>query len=1010
MADYTDNLLLIMQAATDFSILVEFFPSDAVPSADGFDPALAVRRFAASGGVSFRGLQYTRLVNKFGSIKRTITAESNSASVDFSNLSREISTFEFSSGFEGLIKVVRLISRSQSIELSDSIVLFVGRCEQPTSGTKESLSVVAKQIAASVDVEIPRRKFGLEDHEGRTPQDPLYEGFRFMPQYGVTTYSQREKRGGLLGLLGFKKTVTRNLQYSSFSDLDAEKSVTEIFGRAQVAGTLIAYADTGQIIQIVVAWCEGLVANVPRPRSTDPRLQVHPDHEWRLGAAGGAGNQFPITSNPNWVGNGYYSRTAFSFCQVVGSLNSEVDPAPELVNLILGRVVDLPNAAGSWVLSNWSDNPAAQARFLLTSDNYYKLDKAWIDDAAALESYRFNDEIIFDTSYSDVLFTPQTAVGYGGDDSPTQGRGGAAHAIYYRPTSSVTPEYFLSLNNNSSAADTYLKPPVSSGYELRAPIEPPIEPGGGGGGGGSTATLDFYLRRRYTSNVVVTEQTKLTDFLHQTIFPAARMFLSQSPQGKIQIRNKKPNDFALAATASAGANISVDDASHWVASKEGFAVIDPNTNLSEIRTVSAAVYPVSQNSVALIASSNFSASGFAGATGASAAATATLTANTVAASSFTLDGILIEFNPGTDDTTATVAGFVYACINAHPVLSRRFRASWAPGTALVTIKAKFGILTFSAALALAHPAPLANPAAAPVLTAAAGGTLPAGVYSVGFSFANSRGQTLLSPAATVTLAANQKITVSAVTPPDLDATRKATVSWYCSPAKGSAKLRFHSNNNGAGFVIDALPLLSAPIPPDLNRTGAEILRVSAVFSDRSEPRSNAARSNVMKASYKWYLSGREKSINRVDVKFRDSTQDFRLVELRLRDDAHIKKVKKVSNLVINGQAIDNYHQAYRVASGILAEARDADFFYSWTADREALLLREGDVVAITDDGAQIYNLPVRIESVEFSTEDDFPKATFTARKYSTTLYDDSVAERTIPVIIEPSENLLYTAA
>ncbi|MDQ3180108.1 MAG: hypothetical protein M3Q33_06270, partial [Acidobacteriota bacterium] len=36
----------------------------------------------------------------------------------------------------------------------------------------------------------------------------------------------------------------------------------------------------------------------------------------------------------------------------------------------------------------------------------------------------------------------------------------------------------------------------------------------------------------------------------------------------------------------------------------------------------------------------------------------------------------------------------------------------------------------------------------------------------------------------------------------------------------------------------------------------------------------------------------------------------------------------------------------------------------------------------------------------FNLEGGFPKATFTARKYSTTLYDDSVAERQIPVIVE----------
>lgn len=195
--------------------------------------------------------------------------------------------------------------------------------------------------------------------------------------------------------------------------------------------------------------------------------------------------------------------------------------------------------------------------------------------------------------------------------------------------------------------------------------------------------------------------------------------------------------------------------------------------------------------------------------------------------------------------------------------------------------------------------------------------------------------------------------------------------------------------------------MGAKRAPDLNTTGAEVMRVAAVYSDRAETRSGATRSNVIQASFQWLLGNRQKPINSIYLKYRDASQDWRLVELRLRDDAHIAKTKKLSKDEINGQAIDNTDQAYRIASGELAEKRDADFFYKWEATRAALLQQEGDVVAITDSGSGVYNLPVIIEEIEIDAEHaSLPKAAFTARKYSSRLYDDSVVERTIPVVIE----------
>jgi hypothetical protein len=112
-----DDLKDILLTAMDVSVVCELYDSDTVPGVDGFDPDNAIECFSAVEGITFAGRDYKRLVQKFGSIKRTLTKEINSATVEFSNVSREISQFEFNYGFEGLILVIRMISRSMSTTL-----------------------------------------------------------------------------------------------------------------------------------------------------------------------------------------------------------------------------------------------------------------------------------------------------------------------------------------------------------------------------------------------------------------------------------------------------------------------------------------------------------------------------------------------------------------------------------------------------------------------------------------------------------------------------------------------------------------------------------------------------------------------------------------------------------------------------------------------------------------------------------------------------------------------------
>lgn len=365
-----------------------------------------------------------------------------------------------------------------------------------------------------------------------------------------------------------------------------------------------------------------------------------------------------------------------------------------------------------------------------------------------------------------------------------------------------------------------------------------------------------------------------------------------------------------------------------------------------------------------------------------------------------MNGVAIEFTPGSSDTAQSIASFLAGsiAINGHPKLNRQFIATWNTGDEFCTIQARNGTLTLNSALTETHTAPVADPTAAPTLTEVAGASdLLAGEYLVSYAYKNVRGQTLLSPFKAITIAAGSTIDVDAVTPP-----AGCTVVWYISPEANSTKLRKYLENNGSAFTIDwPLPKLSASLPPDLNRTGTEIMRVVAVFSDREEVRSDIGASNVLRGTFKWQLGNRRKVINRIDLEYREAAQDWRLIELRERDDAHIAKIHKVNNEKVNGQAIDNYFQAKRIATGLLAERLDADFFYSWKSTRRALLLEEADVVCITDNGSGVINLPVMIQDIDINADRaGLPEASFTAQKYYSTLYDDAVNEISVPIVSE----------
>lgn len=396
----------LLATATDISWVCEVYDADAVPGVNGFEPKTALARFAAVlDPIVFLGLGYEQLVSKFGSVKVTTDGSISSTTVTFSNVSREAAAFEFGPGFEGLIMVIRMLSREGSTALNETKIEFVGRCERPDSGNKTSITVSAKSITGSIEVMIPRRKFGEEDLNGRPASHPEFEGFIYMPTYGTVSWVRREKKGGFLGWWN-KKWVRHTMNWSSYSSLDANKFVPECLGSGQMLGVLIAAYDNGSYINMRVAFTEGEIAAFVNVRSTDYSLPItlQGTASAITGQQLGKIGALNIDPDPTWIGPGNYSRTSIITCYASGSAIDVEDPAPDVAAVIKGRIMPIPNTSNVWSGQVWCDDAAGHVRFLYTSPDYYNLDPAWIDDNEFGNCFWFNNELIFNSEVSDFTF------------------------------------------------------------------------------------------------------------------------------------------------------------------------------------------------------------------------------------------------------------------------------------------------------------------------------------------------------------------------------------------------------------------------------------------------------------------------------------------------------------------------------------------------------------------------------------------------------------------------------
>lgn len=683
----TELYTALGEQAQRLNVLVELYENDAVPSSSGFDPDDAVLR-VANKTTTFLGNAYSRYVEGVGTINRTITAKFNTVSVDLNNSDRTMAAFVLNNPLEGMFMVIRLVSRSfTATALDDSFVVFTGKCEKVFDADNSNIMISAKQYIGSVDEEIPWRTFSPEDELGRLPSNVLYEGFQFTARPGVLTYRERVRRGGFLGMLGFKKSVTRTLNFTSQQGVELDKSVPVILGRAQVQFLPVAFVDAGGQINAIYAISEGpikaffdwrcITSGFTFASVADSNPSIN---QFRYGYAGNTNGQVPFIDNLSGgiPANGYYSQTAMFSGAMYGTDVSQDDPAPDIISLIMGMIMDVPDSSGDFTLEDWTDNPAFHTRWLLTHSRIFNLDPVFINDPQCIRTACYCDDPVLDETNGERILLQDSE----------DGRYGVLYRRYHS-TGLFIPEYFKHyyLDEGQDPLPELTLPEA----EFYTPTDtPPV------------LTPLTLVRRRFTSNIYLQEKMKAIDFLFKVLLPTYRGFLTQNAQGKIDIKCRRPGDNTIirSAVVATDEEVPVNSILAWISNMSGQVVVGTDLLTSEVRTVIGTRYSAVANGITLVVTGNLTRSGatFTGGDDDNPA-TGSVTITGLGTLTVTIDGRAVSYTTVDVDTTETAAAMLAQFLKADPTFKTYIKTTWDKDTpTVISFQSKLGFLELDSAL------------------------------------------------------------------------------------------------------------------------------------------------------------------------------------------------------------------------------------------------------------------------------------------------------------------------
>lgn len=685
--------------------LFEFY----APDETDLCPANAAKRFAAT-EILWLGYAYERQAITRSDISKFIDGRFNNVTITLSNVDRSVSTWLSTIELDGYRVLIRCISRSVS---NDSVVLGVFRCDEPDDGNNSTISISCKQDLGSINNDLPFTIIqercplefkGKECLGGQTLGSksatyqaaticnkskrqcdqygnlPAFQGHYFNGVTGNFKVSQRRggAGGAFLSLIGLgNKRVTK--QYSSQDDTPRGKPWPMGLGRTQIELVLLQSADTGEYLAGQWSPGEGEIGKFLNLRPVSSgwarTFQALATHRGKYGFDTEQAPQGFFTSTGQ-----RHSHKAYVEATIKGDNPDTGDPAPTLVSVILWIKIPVWNGS-SFSGEDWTDDPVAHTRFLLTETRALGYSTAWIDDVASGQTSEECARPLLDQSGGEDVYV-STASGTPGTDYKRYRSTGILDTWYFRKLLGLTAEYSAEREvtyNTFNAAN----PPAN------------ITPG-------------TYYRKQYTSNFHIKEPIRVTDFLFKSLLPSFNGYLTTNAQGKIQIKTlKRAITSNLRAGVSAGAtSVAVDDVKAWrsLDIPIKYALIGVNTSTSETRVVIAADYSTAGNSITVSTSGSVSSSGgtLSGGT-ADTQAQAVLTVSGASGTfTVTIGGVAVSYTANANDTTSTVAAMLAVVINADPTISKTIEAIWntAQG-ATVIIRSKIGALTV-APLDFAH--------------------------------------------------------------------------------------------------------------------------------------------------------------------------------------------------------------------------------------------------------------------------------------------------------------------
>lgn len=961
--------------------LYELYDSDAVPGSTGFDPVNAEETFAAQ-EITWNGIAYRREVKSRGEISRSMGEKTNSVTVNFSNTDRYLATLAQTTPIEGKILVIRTIVPSIT---DDSPVLFVGRCGKPGDIDKGDFSLTARQDFGDINVTVPTSSYVAEDPNGLQPGNPLYEGIRFVPLQGMTNPTGGSPgRSGLLGaLLGGvigwllvrkKKVLPISQPWSSYDFTPYGQVISEVFGIMQMQGVPIMFYDAGYFLHGLWAWCKGPivgVTNITLKNFTAYGIYSVQTHTGMLGGTGAAMPQLgppegltPQTGgnsseDARFPGSGLFSLLAFTGINILQSgINDEpiaIDEPPMIVGLVTGREIDLPDESGVYNRSAWSDNPVHISRFILTNSRFANINPAFMDDDVNYRTGLHCDEPLLDTSNSQTILVPAVEMSQAGTSFKR-----------FQSAAIITPANVKYISGDLSEPAA----PDTNGGGPYTPLPSPPAP--------IPDTFDTVpvLMKRYTANFSVSEEVRAVDLVHKNVFPTAKLFMKVGKNAKVGIYSEKAADstFVRTATAVGATSLPILDVTPWKAGPDllkGRLLTGWSLTTSEVRDLLSADFSTSGNSITLVAAApgttTLVASGATlsgGSTSAQASGTLTLGGTPAAGDTITatIDGEDVEYTLTSADTTETAAAMLMQYINANTTLRPYIKAFWVPASPnVVTVKCLHGALN---------------------LTSATG--FPT------FLKAHDVGEEVLRIA--MSFATNSQDVYGA---------------WPASTLILLNDIYLPTVLNGHKYQVTTGGTTGASEPTWPITAGGAVANGTAIFTEIGSTvlaQAGLKRSNIVKDSFQWPKGGTQSSVNQIKGYFTDKVNDYAKTPFKVNDAAHQAQVHKIYPKEIDLTAVDNFHQVFRLASAELAKNREGDWFASLEAGPSALVLEEGDLIAVSDDSGGLVNVVTRAEDLKIKPNHHVG---ITSRLYSTNMFSDDVTAT--PILIPSTLRHAQTA-